>query len=83
MINLLLVACVFSREFWFLYLQRKLQSLSPQPTFPSFDDWWSDASSKVDEEVRQGIDSMIILGAWSIWNLRNCVFLIEYHQVYP
>jgi hypothetical protein len=27
-----------------------LQSLSPQATVPSFDAWWSDASSKVDGE---------------------------------
>lgn len=48
-----------------------LHSLSPQPTVPSFNDWWSDANSRVEGEVRQGLNSLIILGAWSIWNLRN------------
>jgi len=51
MINHLLVGCVFAQVFWFLLLRRVgLQSLSPQPTVPSFDAWWSDASSKVDGE---------------------------------
>jgi hypothetical protein len=36
---------------------------------PGFVAGWSDASSKVDGEVRQALISMIILGAWSIWNL--------------
>ena len=77
--NHLLVGCVFAQDFWFLLLRGVgLQILSPQPTAPSFDDWWSDASSKVDGEVRQGLNSMIILGAWSIWNLRNrCFFFMS------
>ena len=74
--NHLLVGCVFAQDFWFLLLRGVgLQILSPQPTAPSFDDWWSDANSRVEGKVRQGLNSLIILGAWSIWNLRNlCVF---------
>ena len=66
-----------TREFWFnLFRQVGLQSLSPQPTELSFHDWWEKASSSTtDELTRQGINSLIILGAWTIWNHRNgCVF---------
>ena len=67
---------MFARVFWFLLLRGVgLHSLSPQPTVASFDDWWSNANSRVEGEVRKGLNSLIILGAWSIWNLRNrCVF---------
>jgi hypothetical protein len=73
----LLVHCVFAREFWFnLFRQVGLQSLSPQPTELSLHDWWEKASnSTTDELMRQGINSLIILRAWTIWNHHNgCVF---------
>jgi len=76
-IDHLLVHCVFARELWFnLFRQVGLQNLSPQPTEFSFLDWWEKASSSTTVELtRQGINSLIILGAWTIWNHRNgCVF---------
>ena len=76
-IDHLLVHCVFAREFWFnLFRQVGLQSSSPQPTELSFHAWWEKASSSTaDELMRQGINSLIILGAWTIWSHRNgCVF---------
>ena len=74
--NCLLVHCVFAREFWFnLFRQVGLQRLSRQPTELSFHDWWEKASSSTaDELTRQGINSLIILGAWTIWNHRNGCF---------
>jgi hypothetical protein len=71
----LLVACVFSWQFWFNVLQQfNLQILAPQ-TDPSFFDWWAAASSRVDGQVQKGLNSIIILAAWSIWKHRNrCVF---------
>jgi hypothetical protein len=63
-INYLLVGCVFAREFWCLLLMEN-----------SFLDWWERASSATSELVRQGVNSLIILGAWVLWNHRNrCVF---------
>ena len=75
-INHLLVSCVFSRQVWFNILQRVgLQDLSPQPEDISFDDWWAGMNSGIDGQARKGLNSLIILGAWSIWNHRNrCVF---------
>jgi len=75
-INHLLVECVFAREFWFLLLwQVGLQALSPQPTENSFLDWWEGANNAIADMVRQGVNSLIILGAWIFWNHRNrCVF---------
>jgi hypothetical protein len=71
----LLVVCVFSRQVWFNVLQQfNLQILAPQ-TDPSFFDWWAAASSRVDGQVQKGLNSIIILAAWSIWKHRNrCVF---------
>ena len=41
----------------------------------SFEDWWADASVSANGEARQGLNSIIILGAWSLWTHRNrCVF---------
>jgi hypothetical protein len=28
----------------------------------------------VDDQTKKGLNSIIILGAWSIWNHHNCVF---------
>jgi hypothetical protein len=75
-INHLLVACVFAREFWFhLLRQVGLQALSPQPGENSFLDWWDRANGATSELLRQGVNSLIMLGAWTIWSHRNrCVF---------
>ena len=37
----------------------------------SFDEWWAKASGRVDGQIRKGLNSIIILGAWSIWNHCN------------
>lgn len=75
-INHLLVSCVFSRHFWYLLLRQVgLHSLSPQPSDIYFDSWWEKASSATSGLILKGLNSLIVLGAWSIWNHRNrCVF---------
>ena len=67
---------MFARQFWFELLQIVgLAALAPQPEVPSFDDWWDKAASTVNGDTRKGLNSLIILGAWTIWKLRNdCVF---------
>jgi hypothetical protein len=48
---------------------------SPQPDDHSFQDWWSWVSTLADTSVHKGLDSLIILGAWTIWRYRNaCIF---------
>jgi uncharacterized damage-inducible protein DinB len=71
-INHLLVGYTFAREFWFRFLsQVGLQTLSPQPSDTSFYDWWEKASNDKTGELLQGLNSLTILGAWTIWTQRN------------
>ena len=75
-INHLLLQCVFSRQVWFSILQGLgLQALAPQLEDKSLDDWWEKVSGMVDGPVKKGLNSIIILVAWSLWIHRNhCVF---------
>ena len=34
--------------------------------------WWHWASEATEGLTRQGLNSLIILGAWAIWKHRNC-----------
>jgi hypothetical protein len=74
-IHHLLIGCVFARQFWFELLQIVgLATLAPQPDDPSFDAWWDKAVLTVSGDTRKGLNSLIILGAWTIWKHRNdCV----------
>jgi hypothetical protein len=67
---------VFSREFWFSLLSHfGVAALAPQPSDQSFDDWWRKVDEASSGDVKKGLNSLIILGAWSIWRHRNdCVF---------
>jgi hypothetical protein len=67
----LLVGCVFAREFWFQLLQFVgLAALAPQPS-DSFADWWEKVEGLVCDELRAGLNSLVILSSWTIWKLRN------------
>jgi hypothetical protein len=75
-IDHMLLPCVFARQFWFSFLQRvNLQELPPQLENISFMERWR----RIDEEslgsIQKGLNSLIILGAWTLWQHRNrCVF---------
>jgi hypothetical protein len=75
-LNHLLISCVFTRIFWYMLLKKfGLHALAPQPGLTSFLEWWKRAAKAVQGMVKKGLDSLIILRAWKIWNLRNrCVF---------
>jgi len=50
-------------------------SLSPQSEETSFDGWWAWTNDMVSGQVLQGLNSIVILGAWMLWNHRKrCVF---------
>ena len=52
-----------------------LAVLAPQPCDTSFDEWWSKDDQSVTGDMRKGLNSLIILGSWTIWRHRNdCVF---------
>ncbi|GJN16450.1 hypothetical protein PR202_gb03439 [Eleusine coracana subsp. coracana] len=71
-IHHLLIGCVFARQFWVIALQRiGLAALSPQPTDNHFDEWWYQISSLVSGTTQQGLNSIVILGAWTLWRHRN------------
>jgi hypothetical protein len=75
-LNHLLVSCVFTRQFWYMVLRQVgLHSLAPQPTDMIYDEWWEKASRATSGITKEGLNSLIILGAWTIWNHMNkCVF---------
>jgi hypothetical protein len=76
-INHLLLSCVFSRQIWFYVLEKfGLQALAPQPDEHSFKEWWDQVSRNVPDHVSKGLNSIVILAAWSLWDHRNrCVFV--------
>jgi hypothetical protein len=74
-INHLLVKCVFAIQFWFHFLSSVgLHELCPAHE-DSFESWWKSSSSRASDLLRKGFNSLVILGAWTIWKHRNrCVF---------
>jgi hypothetical protein len=74
-INHLLVKCVFAKQFWFDFLNSVgLRDLYPAHE-ESFESRWKSSSSRASDIVRKGFNSLVILGAWTIWKHRNrCVF---------
>ncbi|GJM99719.1 hypothetical protein PR202_ga16847 [Eleusine coracana subsp. coracana] len=75
-IDHILVGCVFARQFWRILLQRVgMAELAPQLSAERFQGWWSSVEAMVDNTARKGLNSLIILGAWTLWKHRNdCVF---------
>jgi hypothetical protein len=73
-INHLLVSCVFSKVFRYTKLRKfGLHSLAPQYGDYIFLQWWERSSDIVAGPGRDGLNSLIILGAWMVWKHRNRV----------
>ena len=59
-------------QMWFTMLQKfGLQVLAPDLDDEFFEDWWANASERVAGQVQKSLNSIIILGAWNLWNHRN------------
>jgi hypothetical protein len=68
-IDHLLASCIFARQFWYhLLRQVGLHYLAPEPTDSIFDDRWERAGMNISRLTKKGLDSLITLGAWIIWN---------------
>jgi hypothetical protein len=51
-----------------------LQQLVPNRREHGFATWWRKIIKSVCKEHRKGVNSLIILGAWTLWKYRNtCV----------
>jgi hypothetical protein len=61
---------------WYTILQFfGLQLFAPQLGDLFSVDWWSAVDSKVAGQIKKGLNSIIILGAWTLWKHYNhCVF---------
>jgi hypothetical protein len=68
-----MISCVFARELWFKLLQNvHLQELAPQLGETSFTVWWRKTNEKASGPTKKGLNSLIILGALTLWKHRNC-----------
>jgi hypothetical protein len=70
-LNHLLVSCVVTWEVWFITLRSVgLQHLTPRHDSSSFDEWWEGAilalAGPTNKGLIKGLNSLIILGAWTI-----------------
>ena len=72
----LLASCVVARQVWFNLLRPlNLGNHVPRQRERCFADWWRKVIKKVPKDLRKGVNSLIILGAWMIWKHQNaCVF---------
>jgi hypothetical protein len=75
-IDHILVGIVFARNFWFLLLgQVNLSGFAPQLGEVNTMQWWSRISEQLQGIAKKGLNSLITLGLWTLWNHRNeCVF---------
>jgi hypothetical protein len=47
------------------------RTFAPQAVELSFEDWWENISKRVSGQGKKGLNSIIILGVWTLWNHRN------------
>jgi hypothetical protein len=68
--------CVITRQFWHNILTPNgLSSVVPKRRDSDFAEWWRKASTRIPKSKRKRFNSMVLLGAWSLWKQRNrCVF---------
>lgn len=70
-----LVSFSFHINWMHVCLMIGLQNLSPQLGDERFDDWCESVSAADSAQAWKALNSIFILGAWTLWNHRNrCVF---------
>jgi hypothetical protein len=71
-----LVSCVFARNYRFRLLRKvNLQNFTPHVYEENIMLWWKRCSDQLHGIARKGLNSLISLGLWILWNHRNaCVF---------
>jgi hypothetical protein len=70
----ILTTCVFAREFWFTILNTiGLAARTPDQLVNSFPDRWRKACKRLPKTMKKGLNSLIILGSWLLWKLRNSI----------
>jgi hypothetical protein len=70
----ILTTCVFAREFWFTILNAiGLAARTPDQSANTFADWWRKACKRLPKTMKKGLNSLIILGSWLLWKLRNSI----------
>ena len=66
-----LVQCPYAKMVWFGCLRdMNLQILEPQGN-TTWEDWWTEARSRIRRADRRRFDSFILWIAWTIWKQRN------------
>jgi hypothetical protein len=71
-----LTNCVFARQFWHNILAPiRLSTVVPKRRDICFAEWWRKALAKIPKSKIKGFNSVVILGAWSLWKHRHmCIF---------
>jgi hypothetical protein len=63
----LLCTCSFARQFWHnIFSSLRMSHLTPDRDVGSFAEWWGKVPRRVPKQIRKGIHSIIILGAWCL-----------------
>jgi len=48
-----------------------LPDLAPQSLLVSLVEWWQQAGDTLNKETWRGFNSLVVLGTWVLWKLRN------------
>jgi hypothetical protein len=73
-INHQLSACVFAWQFWHqLWRFFGIPDVTPQIDSTNFFLWWQQANDQMGNGVQDGFNTLVVLGAWTLWKARNDV----------
>jgi len=62
-------------NFCSLLQQYGLQALSPAMEDASFEDWWHRTNEAANSQQQQGVNSLVILGARTLWKQNRCLLM--------
>ena len=65
---------MFARQFWHQFLSCfGLQAVTPHPNDVEFFLWWQQAGDRISAGALRGFNTLVVMGAWTIWRTRNDV----------